>query len=74
METPKVEADPTTITTPVTSGLTTNTTSTFAQASFVINAKASTNIQYDIGQVTAYASTGGTPMQFAYRARLTYLG
>jgi hypothetical protein len=62
------------ITTSVTSGLTTNTTSTFAQASFFVNAAASTNIQYDIGQVTAYASAGGTPMQFAYRARAIYLG
>lgn len=62
-----------TITVPLTSGLTTNTTSTFAQASFYANAKASTNIQYDVGQVTAYASSG-TAMQFAYRARAVYLG
>jgi hypothetical protein len=63
-----------TITVPVTSGLTTNTTSTFAQATFIVNAKASTNIQYDIGQVTPYASVGGTPMQFAYHARAVFLG
>jgi len=62
------------ITVPVTSGITTNTTSTFTQATFKLNAKASTNIQYDIGQVTAYASTGATPMQFAYRIRAVYLG
>lgn len=62
-----------TITVPVTSGLTTNTTSTFAQASVYVNAKASTNIQFDIGQVTAYASAG-TAMQFAFRARAVYLG
>jgi hypothetical protein len=62
------------ITTAVTSSLTTNTTSTFAQASFFVNAKAATNIQFDIGQVNAYASVGGTPMQFAYRARAVYLG
>jgi len=61
------------ITVALTSGLTTNTTSTFAQGTLVINAKASTNIQYDIGQVTAYASDG-TAMQFAYRARVEYLG
>jgi hypothetical protein len=63
-----------TITVPVTSPLTGNTLSTFAQAVYEINAKASTNIQYDIGQVTGYASSGGTPMKFAYRARLEYLG
>lgn len=63
-----------TITVPVTSGLTGNTTSTFAQATFVVNAKAGTNIQYDIGQVTPYASAGGTPMQFVYRARAVQLG
>jgi hypothetical protein len=58
-----------TITVPLTSGLTTNTLSTFVQGTFVVNAKASTNIQFDVGQVTAYASSGATPMQFAYRAR-----
>jgi hypothetical protein len=56
-----------TITVNVTASSTGNTTSTFAQSTLVINAKASTNVQYDIGQVNAYASTGGTPMQFAYR-------
>lgn len=61
------------ITVPLTSGLTGNTTSTFAQATFIVNAKAASNIQFDIGQVTPYASAG-TPMQFAYRARAVYLG
>eukprot|EP00697_Spironema_sp_BW2_P005433 gnl/Spiro4/17584_TR9372_c0_g1_i1.p1 gnl/Spiro4/17584_TR9372_c0_g1~~gnl/Spiro4/17584_TR9372_c0_g1_i1.p1 ORF type:complete len:382 (-),score=-21.57 gnl/Spiro4/17584_TR9372_c0_g1_i1:609-1754(-) len=63
-----------TITTPITSGITTNTTSTFTQGTFVVNAKASTNVQYDVGQVTPYASSGATPMQFSYRARIIYLG
>ena len=63
-----------TITVPVTSGLTTNTTSTFAQGTFIVNAKASTNIQFDIGQVTPYASVGATSMQFAYHARAVFLG
>ncbi len=63
-----------TITAPVTPGLSTNTTSTFAQATFIVNAKASTNIQFDVGQITAYASSGATPMQFSYRARAVYLG
>jgi len=58
-----------TITVPLTSGLTTNTTSTFVQGTFVVNAKASTNIQFDVGQVTAYASSGATVMNYAYRAR-----
>ena len=62
-----------TITIPVTSALSTNTTSTFVQASYIVNAKTGTNLQYDIGQVTAYASSGGTPMQFAYRLRVEAL-
>jgi len=62
-----------TITVPITNGLTTNTTSTFAQATFILNAKASTNIQYAIGQVTAFASSGATSMQFAYRLRIEAL-
>jgi hypothetical protein len=61
------------ITVPVTSGLTTNTTSTFAQATFIVNAKASTNIQYSTGQVTPYASSGGTPMQYAAHFRAVFL-
>jgi hypothetical protein len=63
-----------TITVPVTSSLTTNLLTTFAQSTFIVNAKATTAIQFDIGQVTAYASVGGTPMQFAYHARAVFLG
>jgi hypothetical protein len=63
-----------TITLQTTVGDSTNTTSTFAQGTFIVNAKASTNIQYAIGQVNAFASVGGTSMQFAYRLRLEYLG
>lgn len=62
-----------TITVPVTSGLTTNTLSTFAQATFILNAKSTTAIQYDVGQVTPFASVGGTSMQFAYHARAVFL-
>lgn len=62
-----------TITVPLTSGLTTNTTSTFAQATFIVNAKSATAIQYDIGQTSAYASVGGTVMQFAYHAMAVFL-
>jgi hypothetical protein len=63
-----------TITIPLTTGQTGNTTSTFVTATIDINAKASTNIQYAIGQNMAYASSGATSMLFAYRARLEYLG
>lgn len=62
------------LTVPLTSGNTGNTTSIFSQGILEINAKASTNIQFDVGQVSAYASVGGTPMQFAFRARLEFLG
>lgn len=62
-----------TITVPLTSGLTTNTISTFAQATFVLNAKSATAVQFDIGQVTPYASSGGTSQQFAYHARAVFL-
>lgn len=58
----------------VTAGSSVNSTSTYASADVVIDAQAGTNIQYDIGQVTAYASSGATPMQFAYRLRLENLG
>lgn len=51
-----------------------NATTVYQQISFVINAKLSTNIQYDIGQVNAYASSGATSMQFAYHARCVFLG
>src|SRR6267378_3576145 len=63
-----------TITIKTTPGDTGNTTSTLQQFTFVVNAKASTNIQFDIGQVTAFASSGGTSMQFAYRARVEFIG
>jgi hypothetical protein len=63
-----------TVTIRLTPGLSTNTTSTVTQNTFILNAKASTNIQYDIGQVDAYASSGATAMQFAYSARAVYLG
>ena len=63
-----------TITVPVTSGLTTNTLSTFGQATFIVNAKSATAIQYDIGQVTPYATSGATPMQFAAHYRAVFLG
>lgn len=64
----------TAITMNATASSTGNLLTTFAQATFVVNAKASTNIQYDIGQVTPFASSGGTSMQFAYRARVRFLG
>jgi hypothetical protein len=63
-----------TITVNLTPGDSGNTTSTFQQATFVVNAKASTNINYGYGLVTGYASTGATSMQFAYRAIVEYLG
>lgn len=62
------------ITVPLTPGNSGNTLTTFQQATLILNAKASTNIQYNIGQVTPYASSGVTTMQFAYRSRLEYLG
>lgn len=62
-----------TITIPVTSSLTTNTTSTFVQATYIVNAKIATNIQYAVGQVSAYATSGATSMQFAYRLRVEAL-
>lgn len=58
----------------ITAPSTANTTSTFFQAVFVVNAKANTGITYDIGQATPYASAGVTPMQYAYHSRLEYLG
>ncbi len=63
-----------TITVNATPADTGNTTSIFQQFTLVVNAKASTNIQYDIGQVTGFASLGGTSMQFAYRARAEFVG
>ena len=51
-----------------------NTTSTFMTATVVINPTFNSTIQFAIGQSVSYASAGATPMQFAYRARLEYLG
>jgi hypothetical protein len=51
-----------------------NTLGTFLQATYVLNVKTGTLIQYAIGQVTPYASSGATPMQFAYHARDEFLG
>lgn len=62
-----------TITVPITSSLTGNTLSTFSQSELIINAAASSVIQYAVGQNTAYASSGSTPMQFAYRSRVEFL-
>lgn len=45
-------------------------TTSFAQTTYVLYAKASTNIQYATG---SYASSGGTPMQYALRIRVEAL-
>lgn len=45
-------------------------TTSFAQATYVLYAKASTNITY---AAASYASSGGTPMQFALRIRVENL-
>src|SRR6185437_8044471 len=47
----------------------TNTTSTTAQATFILDAKASTNIQWD---TSGYASTG-TAMQYAVHVKVEKL-
>lgn len=47
-----------------------NSLSTFQQASFDVNAAASTNIQFS---TTGYASSGATSMQFALRVRVEAL-
>jgi hypothetical protein len=62
------------ITTSMTASSNANTTSTFMQGTIIVNAKANTTINYDAGQVTPYASSGATPMQYAYHARVEYLG
>ena len=62
------------ITINATPGDTGNATTTFQQATFVVNLKASTTLQYRTGNVTPYASSGGTSMQYFWRARLEYLG
>jgi hypothetical protein len=63
-----------TITANVTAGNTGNTTSTFAQASTIINPAASSAVKYATGQVTAYASSGATPMLYNYRLRAEFIG
>jgi hypothetical protein len=63
-----------TITINATAGSSGNTTSTFATATVILNAANSSTIKYATGQVTPYASVGGTPMQYTYRARLEFLG
>jgi hypothetical protein len=57
-----------------TSGSTGNTTSTFGRTVMVVNAAGSTNIQYNIGQVTPYTSSGATPMQYAFHTRVKFVG
>lgn len=47
-----------------------NTTTSVCQGSFIVSAKASTNINY----TTTYASSGGTVMQYNLHVRLEYLG
>jgi len=51
-----------------------NTTSTITQATVLINMGNGGGMTYDIGQVTPYASVGGTSMQFAYRIIAEFLG
>jgi hypothetical protein len=63
-----------TATVSATTGQTGNITSTFTQTSFVIDAQFNSTIQYSIVQVTPYATSGATSRQFAYHARLEYLG
>ncbi len=63
-----------TIVVQATAGSMGNATTTFASATVEINAKASTSIEYDIGQVTPYASNLPLSMQFAYHARAEFLG
>jgi hypothetical protein len=50
-----------------------NTLTTMYQGSVVISAKASTNIQYQTGVTTAYASSGATTMQYSVRLKLEAL-
>jgi hypothetical protein len=47
-----------------------NATTTFSQACMIVNAKASTNIQY---QTTGFLSSGGTSMQYAAHVRVEML-
>jgi hypothetical protein len=50
-----------------------NTLTTTYSGSVVISAKASTNIQYQTGVTTAYASVGGTSMQYSVRLKVEAL-
>lgn len=51
----------------------TNTLTTIFMGSQIVSAKASTNIRYQTGDTTAYASSGGTTMQYTVRIRLEAL-
>ena len=53
-------------------GSSTKTLGTYIQASIIINAKISTNIQFTSGSVNAYASSAAG-MTFSMRIRLSYL-
>lgn len=50
-----------------------NTTTTLFQGVAVIAAKNSTNIQYQLGGVSSYASLGATAMAYQYIIRLEYI-
>ncbi len=50
-----------------------NTLTTMYQGSVVISAKASTNILYQTGVTTAYASSGATTMQYSVRLKVEAL-
>lgn len=50
-----------------------NSLTTQFSGEYIVSAKASTNIQYQTGSVTAYASTG-TPMVYVVRIRVEALG
>jgi hypothetical protein len=50
-----------------------NTLTTMYSGTVLISAKAGTNIQYQTGVTTAYASTGGTTMQYSVHLKLEAL-
>lgn len=50
-----------------------NTLTTMYSGDVIISAKASTNIQYQVGVTTVYASSGATSMQFSVHIRLEAL-
>ena len=62
------------ITRQATAGSTGNSLTTFASADFPISVGAAASITFDMGQVTPYASSGATVMQFNYYIRLEYIG